>query len=476
MRALHLRGIAIAVALVLTPVVAAAQQADAPAEPVSLDAPADISATAVLDAMRKNAAHAFAEAEADIDLARARLDGAQSGLFPTVELSATGKAYETSKKAYRGVDDREVYGTFEVVQPIYDFGQTYGQIKSKRARLAAAQARAREARNTVMMEGLALYYSLHASELKVRALYEAHASAYVSWDKAKERLSIGQKSPIDVAEALADVEKTRFEFYTERAHNNDLRQRLLDLTGLTFGEELVAPPAPPTKKPGDVDQGVLNAFALDHNPDVVVLSHELDALREQRGSTVSAPTLDAFGNVGHSSRDLRGRDEWAVGARLSWPLYDGGVKSAARAELAAQEAKVAAKLDVKKRNLRMAIRRQVVAWENAFQKVIAARARLDYSERRLLQRQRQYEQERVTRLGFAMIDNTFAEESVVAATGHYVMAGAKLVMMLGGDPTVVLEPLFLNKVTGGKALMNVEKFIPKEGSGYGQDDADKVNR
>ena len=43
-------------------------------------------------------------------------------------------------------------------------------------------------KNTVMLEGLALFYNLHASELRLRAYNEIHASAYVRWDRAKEQL------------------------------------------------------------------------------------------------------------------------------------------------------------------------------------------------------------------------------------------------------------------------------------------------
>lgn len=439
-------------------------------------APADIRPQAIVEAIAKNGGHAFAEAEADIAIARARLDGAQSGLMPKLGFSATGRYYDPTTKANRADDDREVFGALEVVQPIYDFGQTYGHIRSRRAKMAAASARAQEARDTVMMEGLALYYDLHASELRLRALFEEHASAYVTWERSKERYELGQVSQVDVARDLADVEKTRLAYYEERARNGDYRVRLTDLSGLTFGEELVSPPMPPDAKPADVDLDVVTDTAFEKNPGVVVLAHEMEAVRAEREGTWPLPKLEAFGTVNHYSRDLRGRDEWAAGARVSWPIFDGGLKTAERAQLAGEEAKLAAKLDNAKRALKIGLRKMVIGRENAYQRVIAARAKLEFSTRMLLQRQRQYEQERVTRLGSAMTDNTHAEADLVQATGLFTIANARLAMALGGSPEMVLTPDFLNALTGGKATLNLEQFVPKVGSGFGQDDADTVNR
>lgn len=458
-----------AVAMLVLPVAGASVRA-------AETAPADIPIDAVMDAIAKNGTHAFAEAEADIAIARARLDGARSGLMPRLGLSATGKYYETTVKANRADDDREIFGTLELVQPIYDFGQTYGQIRSKRAQLAAAEARALEARHTVMMEGLALYYDLHASELRLRALFEDHASAYVTWERAKERYDIGQLSQIDVARDLADVERTRLAYYEERARNGDYRVRLADLSGLVFGEELVSPPKPPADKPADVDLDAVTASAVEKNPGVIVLAREMEAVRAEREGTWPLPKLEAFGDINHYSRDLRGRDEWAAGARVSWPIFDGGLKVADRARLAGEEGKLSARLENAKRALRISLRKLVIGRENAYQRVIAARAKLEYSTRMLLQRQRQYEQERVTRLGSAMIDNTTAEADLVQATGIYTIANARLAMALGGSPEMALKADFLNTLTGGKATLQLEQFVPKVGSGFGQDDADKVNR
>lgn len=440
------------------------------------DAPADVKVTSILAAIEKNGAYAFAEAEADIAIARARLDGARAGLMPRLTVNASGEVYETVDKAYRSTDDREGYANLGVVQPIYDFGQTYGKIKSQRAKVAAAQARAQEARNIVLMEGLAVFYALHASELKLRADFEAHASAYVTWERAKERMELGLRSPLDVAKALDGVESTRLTYYRERALNGELRARLTELSGLTFSEELIGGPKAPAEKPESLDLNVLIGVAMDANPEIVVLNHELAALGHQRDGIGALPTLEAYGDVNHYSRDLRGRDEWAVGARLKWPLFDGGLTIAKQTRWAAETAKISARLEVKKRALERKIRKLVIDRETAYQRVIAAKAKLDYSTRALMQRQRQYEQERVTRLGFAMIDNTNAEAELTRASGQYVLAGARLAMALGAGPGVALEPDFVSRLTGGKAIQKLEQFVPKEGSGFGQDDADKVNR
>ncbi len=160
--------------------------------------------------IEKNGNFTISAAHADIALATARRDAAKSALYPKVTLSATGRRFRTSPRVYQD-ETHDLYGDLEVIQPIYDFGKTSSMIDAAIKDTAAATDLLVVARNAVLVEGMALYFDLHASELEMRSLNEDHASAYVRWERSKERLELGQSSTVDVAEMLTRVEQTRLD-------------------------------------------------------------------------------------------------------------------------------------------------------------------------------------------------------------------------------------------------------------------------
>jgi hypothetical protein len=159
-----------------------------------------------------------------------------------------------------------------------------------------------EARNTVLLEGLAVYFDLHASELLLRSLYENHSSAYVRWNRAKKRQTMGREDPVKVAERLSHMEWTRLAYYRERSRNQQLRFRLETLTGSPFGDELVNPPKGPERAPPKIDLEALIRAAKAGNHHIRVLSREMryriTTLWMSRGDSwqqvIAARAMDSF--------------------------------------------------------------------------------------------------------------------------------------------------------------------------------------
>jgi len=433
-----------------------------------------VGASRILELIEANGDFAFAEASADIGIARARQSKARAALYPNLGLTATGQRYQSSEK-WRA-DNAEIYGTLEVVQPIYDFGRSSAEIDATGSDVAAAEEALSAAQGAVLLEGLALYYDLHASELLLRAKNEDHASAYVHWDRAKEQLGLGRASPVEVAETLTLVEKTRLVYYRERSRNNMLRLRLEELTGLTFDKELIAPPPPPGSAPPDIDREKFAQVVIDRNPALKGLVKQAEAAGIRREAVTSLPSIEAFGNVGHTSRNLRGRNEYAVGARLSWPIFDGGINSAERSRLAAEQSRILSRLENKRRELRLKTYEALMGLENSYQQVVSALAQHDFASKSLLRRQQLYSQERVADLGRAMIENTASEADLVRATGAYLSDLAAIAVMIGEHPARALEDGFLAGLDGVVHDRPDGQYTPKGGSGFGQEDQDKVNR
>ncbi|MBC8339905.1 MAG: TolC family protein [Alphaproteobacteria bacterium] len=437
-------------------------------------AQASLSPAELLELIEANGGYAFAAAAADLDAAHARLDGARANLFPRLTGTVMGKRLEAKKTIE--TRDSEVESSLELVQPIYDFGQTYSRVRAARSNIAAAGEKLRIARHTVLMEGLAVFFDLHVSELRMHSLNQDHASAYVHWERANERFKLGQADPVTVSEELARVEKTRLLYHRERSRNSSLRLRLEDLTGKPFSGELIDSPKPPAKKPTEVDTEKLFAFAETRNPEIKALARRAEALSFQRDGTGNRPRIEAFGTVGQSTREHRSREDWAVGARMTVPFFDGGLKSAEHARLDAEYRKVRAEHEIRRRDLRRQLREAVLLRNDSWQQVIAARAALDFLGRRLAKRQRLYEQERVADLGRAMIEFSGGESDVVRAAGTYYLASARLAVLLGENPSGGLAENFLERLLGEKIGTKDEQLSPKEGTGFGQDDLPKIER
>jgi outer membrane protein TolC len=427
----------------------------------------------VLAAIEANGDFALTMAAADIAIAQARLDEATSGLMPRLSLSATSQLYRPSPTHTYPDDNAEAFGNLEVVQPLFDFGKTGAEMDAAGIEVAAAKDAESTVRNTMLLEGLALYFNLHASELQLRVLEESNTSAYLTWNRAKENLSLGRASPLDVAQALNVAERTRLDFYRERTRNAAYRLRLQELMGTALPEELITPPEPPVDRPVEVDRDGFAEQVISRNLELQILDKQVEALAMRRDGLGALPSLDAFGAVGATSREIRGRNDYAVGARLSWPIFDGGVTDARKMRMAAQTSRLLAQREAKKSELRMQAYQYLMERGDAYQQVIAALAAFDYSDKNLLMRQQLYDQERVADLGSAMVEHTASEAELVRATGAYYLVMARIAAVLGEHPGRGLEPDFLTQTIGLQVAPEGE-FIPKAGTGFGQDDQDEV--
>ncbi|MBF0249986.1 MAG: TolC family protein [Alphaproteobacteria bacterium] len=430
--------------------------------------------TEVLERIEAGGDAAIAIAAADLDIARARMEEAGAALMPNVSASMSGTVYRPTAHYAYPKDNADSFGGLEVVQPLFDFGRSRALQDAEDKSAQAAEMALVTARDTVLLEGLALYFDLHASELEVRALNEDFTSAYLHWDRAKENLALGRASPVEVAETLADAEKARHVYYRERSRNAGYRLRLSELMGADLPDELIAPPPPPTAKPADIDRDAFVARTLEANPEILALVRESEAAALRREGTGATPRVEGFAGAGYSTRPLRGRNDYEAGVRMAWPIFDGGLTAAKKSRMAAQESRVHSRLEARKNEMRRRALEMVMARDDAYQRVIAALARQDFTAKNLLRRQQLYDQERVADLGRAMIDHTAAEADLVRATGQFWLVQARMAVMVGEHPGRGLEEGFLAAAVG--ADEGGEGFVPKAGTGFGQNDQDEFKR
>lgn len=128
--------------------------------------------------------------------------------------------------------------------------------------------------------------------------------------------------------------------------------------------------------------------------------------------------------------------------------------------------------------VRRKVLQSVLNIKDAWQFAVAARARLDYLRKNLLRAQEIYQQGRAASLGTAMGKVTMGEAEMVRAAKAYFINVYVLSVLLGNEntdpkqPTFKgLDPQFLYRLTGQKKGEERGRYVPKSGTGFGQDDA-----
>lgn len=256
-----------------------------------------------------------------------------------------------------------------------------------------------EIRIGLIEEGVRVYFGLHASELLIRHYYEEHSSAYVRWVRYKDYLAANETDEVTVAGWLSKVEVTRLALHEERRKYSLMRQRLSELTGESFPDEMVNPPSPPKIKPPSFD-----------------LQKVIKAVRDADFLEYVDPTMPNIKSIAYRVQ------ETVTGINVSW------------------------------------------------QGIVAAMAKLDHARKNLALQQQLYSQEQSTSLGAAMTVETKSEAQLVKATGEYYGYLVRLAVYLDLKPEEGLAPVFPSRLMKMGLGDTGAQFVPKEGSGFGQDD------
>ena len=373
----------------------------------------------------------LAAAQASSDIAAADLEAALSALRPRLEFNADAKRFKSMRRVESR--DSDVYSRLEIVQPIYDFGRSYGAVDAARADAKAQVATALGVRNKLMLKGLALYYELHASDLEVQALQEDNTIAFFRFSRLAEKDLVGAANPIDIVDLRGQAERARYTYYSARGRNQELRLRLVELTGAAFDETTLTPSAP-EQGPFEVDVDKIIARAEAALPELDALRRHKQAAAAKQGAAGLRPRIEAYGRLGESTRNLRGREDWALGARLVVPLYEGGKHNADRARFGAEVRRVEAEIESRRRALRREVHLAVLARSNNWLRIEATRTAYKATRRRLYLEQLQRNQDRQASIGGMSARLTHIEAELVRAIGAYHVAGARLAALMGLHP------------------------------------------
>ena len=377
---------------------------------------------------------------ASADLARARLDQALSSLRPRLTGKVDGKRFSSMLPGE--TRDSDVRSSLELVQPVYDFGRSYSNINAARAGQAAEDQDGKIRLNNLMLEGIALWYELHASDLEVQALQEENTIGFFIASRLEEKDVVGDANPIELMDARAARDKARYVYFKARSANLGIRLRLQELTGEAFTETTLTPDVP--EDPAfEVDTEKMIALVQQTYPLLQSLKSKRDAWQARARASGFFPRVEAYGKVAESTRNMRGRDDWAVGARLIVPLYDGGQGASKMAQGLAESTRLEAQIADVQRGL---VRKTQMAWmgrKDARLRLSAARTAYKAGRHKLLLEQLQRSQDREASVGGATARIGHVETELVRAIGDYRIAGLHLAVLLNRPLVESFTPNFL---------------------------------
>lgn len=245
---------------------------------------------------------------------------AYSGALPHVTASASAASSLPRE------DDSDQYGLgVEVSQALWRSGAVAAGIRYARLYAASTDFTIREKMQKTVAEAAAKYLDVLLEKHLVQVYEEAAAVSERVLQTAKSRRAQGVVSDYEVLRAEVEVANTRAELINER---NALRRAVVALfqtLGVSQSSEVeFSGDLAYTAEAHDLEAASARAFAL--RPD---LARGLAALRmaEENISIVASaygPAADLFASGDYSNRiDDEWQDEWTVGARATWKLFDG---------------------------------------------------------------------------------------------------------------------------------------------------------
>jgi outer membrane protein TolC len=351
------------------------------------------------------------QAYADLDLAQARVQSAESVTGTNVGLRARAYYVEPSELATDQTHD-DHSATLFARKRLYDFGRSGGAIDAATADVAAQEWRVADRRAARRIDIAERFFDVLLADLRYSRDYEAMSIAFVRYDQAQDRHKQGQLSDIDVAERHTIYQDARRLWYQSTAEQRNTRARLAQ--ALRWQGRLptaLAMPDPQNQFSQLPDVEVLQAQARLTNPLVLAAQERVVAANERISSARAgrAPTVDAEVEVAGYSRDLSSRDRWRAGLTLDIPLYSGGKVGADVAQQQAELRRAQAVLDAQATEVKLAVfelhnRLGTLRVQREEAKVLSDYRELYLDRSRLL-----YEQEMRTDLGDAMVRTTDAQ-------------------------------------------------------------------
>ena len=375
----------------------------------------------------------LAMAQAQVDAAQAEIDLADS--LNDFQVSLEGALRTGRNEAFNHHFRADHQAQLIARKRLYDGERSATRLGAAREEAEARSLQLMDARAQRRVTLMARYFDVLLADMQYNADTEFMASAYVSWDNAKDRLAQGQIPQW----ALTELEARYMESLSKR---NDTRRKLREkrmqlATAMNrpdmVQEDLIDPRLDGNKRVLPSYDALL-AQVLANNPRIKSQNQFLLAAQQRRESARAdyRPSLELEGNASAWSRDTSTRDDLRVGLNFVLPLWQGGRQDATIAKEQARITEIQSKHDA----LMLEVRETLLSlWEeidflrNTERKSVDINAQ--YRNLALDKARAEYELELKTNLGTSMAETQVAKLKRRAVEYRLALALARLDALIG---------------------------------------------
>ena len=378
------------------------------------------------------------EPHPDLEMARSNIDRARARVLEQASRQGT-RAYldiipEQVNSSTGGGTSNDSRARVLVTRQLTDFGRTHALENAARGELAARELAFLDARQRRHIDIMARFFDVLLADARYAVDNEDMAQRYVTYDRTRQRHTLGQVSEIAMLEqenryqeALVTRTESQKRQYAMRLQLALALNRPDDIPG-----ELVAPVLIGLER--DIpDHKVLFETARQANPLVMALRRDAEAARIalQAERARSRPTLSAEIEVADYARNLQARSNFRAGLSLRIPLYQGGEVDAAVMRAASEQSARAAQLHKAEYDLQKTVLDAVQELETLKIKRQAAKQRVAFRDLYLDRARAIYEMEVQTSLGDAMTRLTEAQWLATQADFDFSLAWARVEALTG---------------------------------------------
>jgi len=313
--------------------------------------------------------------KSELDVSDARAD-----LLPEVELSG---GYYVDKTYNEFGWDQHYYdlNLSASIQP-FNSGRTYLNVERTHKGLISTREGYRLTRMNLIMEVISRYYGLlnafQMLDLRERALEQKKYQLEFS----KAQFELGMVPRADTLKTRADFEAARVDLHEANGELLIRRAELNEAMGLDLDSSLIIKDVDleESELPGfdsvlsmayrkrpDLKQQEAIVAASDYNMKIAWINR-LPTLTLSGGYSLNAERF-AFENFPVNGSNLDDNSDWSVGLTLSFPIFDGGVKSRAirKANIDLNNARL--EYEDLKRQVRLEVKSAYINLENALEKI-----------------------------------------------------------------------------------------------------------
>lgn len=375
---------------------------------------------------------------AESDLAISLADREQAGSRQDFNLFLDG-ALRSGKQPGENWSADNI-GRIVARKPLLDFGRTEQTVAAADYEIAARRATLLDVRAARRIDLMARFFDVLLADLQYSAENEFMTVAFLQWDNARERFSLGQVTQPQLLELEARFQDTRERRGSAAQQQRASRQKLAN--AMNRPDSLpadLAEPALPGNEQAVAEYEALLPRILERNPALQGLNAQIHA-SDARIAAIRAerhPTLDAEVLGAAFSRQTEIRDQVSAGILFNVPLYQGGRIDARVARERALHDRLLAQREKLKLGLTQTVldTLQEIEWLRGSGRP-AANKQIEYRDWALERARAEYELEMKTNLGTSLAETQTALLRRKRVEYQLALALARLAALAGEIPNI----------------------------------------